>query len=76
MKNIKKAHPRHPGFLQKQRGKIFNFLLHFMKKSGIILRRGFAPATFKTTHPGIAFPSALLSGQRGMIGVEEKQKEK
>ena len=30
----------------------------------------------KTTHPGIAFPSALLGGQRGMIGVEEKQKEK
>jgi len=33
------------------------------------------PVTLKTTHPGIAFPSAFNeSGRRGMIGVEDKTK--
>ena len=34
------------------------------------------PVTSNTTHPGIADPSVFLDGPGGMIGVEEKQKEK
>ena len=34
------------------------------------------PVTFKNHTPGDRAPLCPLGGQRGMIGVEEKQKEK
>lgn len=57
-------------------GKNFKKLLQFKEKSGIIPQRGLCPPNQNHT-PGDRAPKCPFSGgQRGMIGVEEKQKEK
>ena len=62
VKNIKKTPSRLSGFLRKEAGKNFKFLLQFQSKSGIIHQRGLKACELKNHTPGDRVPMCPACG--------------